>query len=115
MDLCSDVPCLTRRQERADGSLLISSIEARLGWWEKTASSKFPWLAKVAQVLLPRHVTTCAAERNWSVWGNVYTKARNRLAVGRAEKLIFIAGNKGCRNVSEEQEVTMLLLEEADD
>ena len=63
-----------------------------------------------------RHVTTCAAERNWSVWGYVYSKARNRLAIERAEKLIFIAGNKGCMLERDSEEVVMKLLagEEAD-
>ena len=28
----------------------------------------------------------------------MHTKARNRLTVERAEKLVFIAGNKGCSN-----------------
>jgi hypothetical protein len=26
---------------------------------------------------LSLHATTCAAERNWSLWGNVYSKARS--------------------------------------
>jgi hypothetical protein len=75
----------------------------------------------VAQALLPRHVSTFAAERNWSVWGNIYTlhlhiniyKARpaNRLSEERADKLIFIAGNKGCANLpGEAREMAMDLL-----
>jgi hypothetical protein len=43
--------------------------------------------------LLMFHATTCAAERNWSVWGNIFTKARNRLAIERAEKLVYARGN----------------------
>jgi hypothetical protein len=107
-DMCSDLPYLTKREESANRSVLISLIEARLGWWEKTANTMFPWLAKVAQALRPRHVTTCAAERNWS---NIYNKAHNRLSVERADKLIFIAGNKGCANLgAEAREVAMDLL-----
>ena len=95
--------------------MLISPLEARLGWGETTASSSVPWLAKGGQALLPRHVTTCSAERNWSVWGNVYTKARNRLAVERAEKLVFIAGNNGCSNGADAHEVAMEVLDAGDE
>jgi hypothetical protein len=35
---------------------------------------------------------SCASERNWSLWGNVFTKKRTRLAITRAEKLTFIRG-----------------------
>jgi hypothetical protein len=38
----------------------------------------------------------------------VYSKARNRLAISRAEKLIFIAGNKGAAATTEEQELQLL-------
>ncbi len=61
--------------------------------------------------MLPgRHVTTCAAERNWSAWGLVYTKTRNRLGIERAEKLVFIAGNKGSAKQRADEEVVMQLL-----
>ncbi len=38
--------------------------------------------------LLMFHATTCAAERKRSLWGNLFTKARNGLAIERAEKLV---------------------------
>jgi hypothetical protein len=43
-----------------------------------------------------RHIpnpTSCTIEHNWSLWGNVFTKRRNRLAITRAETLIFTRGN----------------------
>jgi hypothetical protein len=39
------------------------------------------------------HTTSCAAERNWSTWGHIYSKTRARLAIERAEKLVFIKQN----------------------
>jgi hypothetical protein len=39
------------------------------------------------------HVTACAAERNWSAWGHVYTKARNRMGLTLGEMIVFIKGN----------------------
>ncbi len=41
-------------------------------------------MAKAARRLLAVHVTTAAAERNWSVWGRTYTNIRNALSIDRA-------------------------------
>lgn len=43
------------------------------------------------------------------MWGNVFSKLRNRLAVQRAEKLIFITGNKGSMQGGDDLEVAMQL------
>jgi hypothetical protein len=64
--------------------------------------------------LLPRHATSCASERNWSVWGNTYTKLRNKLAIGTAEKMIFIAGNKGVVTHKPTPQVLIELLEDGE-
>eukprot|EP00955_Chlamydomonas_euryale_P071348 361046-Chlamydomonas_euryale.AAC.1 len=39
------------------------------------------------------HATSAASERNWSVWGHVYTKCRNMLKLDKASKIIFIRGD----------------------
>ncbi|KAL6751270.1 hypothetical protein V8C86DRAFT_1833810 [Haematococcus lacustris] len=36
------------------------------------------------------HVTTAAAERNWSSWGNTYNAGRSQLNVATAEKMVYI-------------------------
>ena len=41
------------------------------------------------------HVTSVAAERNWTAWGRVYTKARSRLGIDVANKLMAIKANLG--------------------
>eukprot|EP00798_Chlamydomonas_sp_ICE-L_P017606 gene17606-23939_t len=43
--------------------------------------------------LLSLHASSCAAERNWSTWGRMYTKLRSNLSHQMAEKLIFIKSN----------------------
>ena len=45
----------------------------------------------------------------------MFTKSRNRLAVERADKLVFIAANKGRMQGREDQEVFMQLLGASDD
>ena len=34
-----------------------------------------------------------SAERNWSIFGFIHSKARNRLSAGKAEKLVYIYNN----------------------
>jgi hypothetical protein len=95
------------------GKVVITPLVERVRWWDKGAEI-YPKCAIVARMVLPRQVTTCAAERNWSTWGLVFTKLRNRLALDRAGKLIFIAGNKGClKERNPDHQVVMQLLEEA--
>ncbi len=45
--------------------------------------------------MLLMHASTCASQRNCSAWGLVCTKARNRLAIERTEKIVYICGNAG--------------------
>ncbi|EFJ41284.1 hypothetical protein VOLCADRAFT_98721 [Volvox carteri f. nagariensis] len=80
---------------------------------------EYPALANVADRVLRMHTTTCAAERNWSLWGNIFSKARNRLAQERAEKLIYIRqnddSNKGKGSRLSDEEVVMTLLAAEDE
>jgi hypothetical protein len=104
---------LTDRQQHEGGKLaIISTVEDRREWWLKYASQSYPWLAKAAVRLLSMHVTTCAAERNWSVFGNVFSKARSRLAVSRAEKLVFIKANMGAQYNEGDSEILLDVMEE---
>ena len=55
------------------------------------ASEQFPLLSRAAHGLLGLHVTTPAAERNWSAWGRVYDSGlRSRLGVKTATNLVQI-------------------------
>lgn len=62
-------------------------------FWATKASHQFPLLATAAQKLLSAHVTTAAAERNWSAWGRTYTSLRNTLSIQTAERLIYVKAN----------------------
>jgi len=47
----------------------------------------------VAGRLLSAHLTSCATERNWSLFGNIFNKTKNHLVLERAQKIAFIRGN----------------------
>ncbi|KAL0028378.1 hypothetical protein WJX77_003034 [Trebouxia sp. C0004] len=36
------------------------------------------------------HATSCAPERNWSHWGNIYNKKRTSMKLSTAERLVFV-------------------------
>ena len=50
-------------------------------------------LSPVASIILQIRPTSAASERNWSLFGNTYTKARNRLTNTRVEELVAIRAN----------------------
>ncbi len=92
--MAKHLPSLTEREcEGEDGPHLLKPVQQRRNWWRVYGKGSFPLISKVASRLLSMHVTTCASERDWSLWGNVYVKARNRLALEKAERLIFVKGN----------------------
>ena len=69
-------------------------------------------MASVARRVLSLHATSCAPERNWSLLGQLYRKNRSRLAIARAEKLVFISSaakvaRQECKS-AEEQELELL-------
>jgi hypothetical protein len=74
--------------ETVDGALTY-----RRNFWQGHMSSKFPRMAAVAGRLLSARVTSCATERNWSLFGNIFSKTKNRLMLERAQKTAFIWGN----------------------
>jgi hypothetical protein len=49
-------------------------------------------------------VTSCAPERNWSLFGNAFSKTKNRLVLERVKKIAVIRGNskEGGRGADEE-------------
>ena len=67
--------------------------------------------SRVAARLLYMHLTACACERNWSAWGQMYTKLRFKMAVERARKLIYVHGN-GKESGKEDMDLCLNLLEE---
>lgn len=91
-NLADFMPSVTPQVD-GEGKRTLPAMELRRTFWENHASKEFPLLAKAATRLLSMHVTTCSSERNWSIWGKVYTKDRNRLGLSLGEKIVFIRGN----------------------
>ncbi|KAJ9530368.1 hypothetical protein QJQ45_000738 [Haematococcus lacustris] len=81
----------TRTDE--DGKTTTACISVRSGFWTFLGARCFPNLRLAAVRLLAMHVTTAAAERNWSSWGNTYNAGRSQLNVATAEKMVFIKAN----------------------
>jgi hypothetical protein len=79
----------SNKRKRAE----IPSMSMRLKIWSKFGAKEFGSLTKVVQRLLACHATSCATERNWSLWGRVYTASRNALGMERGKKLISICAN----------------------
>ena len=66
----------------------IAPATSCIDLWGKNRSKKYVGLGLVAtHVTMP--VTSCAAERNWSIWGQVYMKTRSNLvcSVRRIESM----------------------------
>ncbi|XP_074112281.1 uncharacterized protein LOC141535985 [Cotesia typhae] len=68
-----------------------SKISNSITWWKLYFSNRD--LAKLAVIILNIPATSAACERNWSVFGNIKTKKRNRLSVEKTEKLVFVKSN----------------------
>jgi hAT family C-terminal dimerisation region len=106
------LPTLTRRTPLPNGKVQLVDSGMRRGWWQTIARPHFPHLSRVAVRLLSFHVTACASERNWSLWGNVYPKCRSNLAIERGGKLVFIKGNDKAASDKTDEEVMLTLMEE---
>ena len=88
---------LSKRNYDADPTVLqilrSPSLAHARNFWLLKAASLFPKLTFAANKLLSAHVTTAAAERNWSAWGRTYTSLRANLSLESAEKMIYVKAN----------------------
>jgi hypothetical protein len=91
----------SRRTETVDGArtkVVLASGSSRRGLWTGHLAKKtghlagFPLLALCADRLLSMHATSAATERNWSVWGQIYTKYR-RLGLIKGGKIVYVRCN----------------------
>ena len=67
----------------------VAPVAMRRRFWLRYKET-YPLAAAAANRLLAVHVTTAAAERNWSAWGRMYDGIRNRLSIEVSEKCIFV-------------------------
>jgi hypothetical protein len=109
-DMAADLATLTERRQGDDGpAIFVASSEMRRGFWD-VHSEHFPLISKCAIKLLSFHVTSCATERNWSVWGRLCTKTTNRRLLERAEKLVAIMAHKNTAAAVDAEEKLITLL-----
>jgi hypothetical protein len=106
--MAEDLPALTERRQVEGGGALVASAVMRRGFWD-VHSEHFPHIAGAAIKLLSFHVTSCATERNWSVWGRLCTRTTNRRLLERAEKLVTIMASRPDRAAEVEEELLSLL------
>ena len=85
--------------------MVATAIQRRIFWQRLRAP--FPLCSVAANKLLSVHVTTAAAERNWSAWGRTYTAIRNRLGVDIAEKLVFVKANYPVEQLAGDESVAL--------
>ena len=72
-------------------------------WWSQQFGHTV--LAKVALDILSISPSAGAAERNWSTFGYIHSKSRNRLRNPRVDKLVYIYTNANLLNNIQRQEV----------
>jgi len=76
---------------------------------------QFPMMAAAAGRLLSAHVTSCATERNWSQFGSIFTKTKNRLALKRAHKIAYVRSNNSKGATGADEEVMLFVADVADE
>jgi len=84
-------PFQSRSSWTAINSIKNNSITAA-NWWKCNFKNKSV-LADIAEVLLTLPSSTACAERNWSVWGNIHSKNRNKLKTSTTGKLASVYHN----------------------
>jgi hypothetical protein len=83
---------LVKETELPDGFFKRTSapVHKRKLVWEKVLSQLYPELAKVASLYLSTlHCTSCAVERDLSVFGRILDKLRGSLHLKRADKMVY--------------------------
>jgi hypothetical protein len=85
---------------------------SRVKVWKRGVET-YPALCDVACHLLLAHATSAASERNWSLWGQVFTGARRQPRMKNAKMLIAISANdRANNNVSKDFEVALSVVED---
>lgn len=108
------LPLLTKREQQESGKVLLAKSSSRRAWWDRSGRRAFPLIAEAAMRLLSFHVTSCSAERNWSTWGHLCKKARNRLALTRAEMLVTVqCSEREAKSAEAGEEIVLRVLAEA--
>lgn len=94
-----------KERDPVTGRMRAVNPQSRRLVWE-TCLSEFKSLGRVAVRLIFLHATSCGLKCNWSLWRWAYRNGNSRLAVEKAEKMIFIASHAKLerRDYSNEEE-----------
>lgn len=106
VDVCE---ALNERTTLEDGRVRVCDADSRRAFWLIHMHPFFPTMAAAAGRLLSAHVTSCSTERNWSLFGHIFTKTKNRLALERAKKVAYIRSNSSSGATGADEEVALSL------
>jgi hypothetical protein len=66
-----------------------------------------------SQRLMHCHATSASSERNWSLWGRIYSAARSKLGMERAKALIAICSAESAKMPEKERfAITLNLIDQ---
>lgn len=84
-----------RAQEGLFGSVNAQkNIKAMPAWkWWGQYGATVPELQAAARKILAQCSSACSCERNWSTYGFIHSKLRNRLRPERARDLVYVFSN----------------------
>ncbi|CAG8739958.1 7474_t:CDS:2, partial [Ambispora leptoticha] len=67
-------------------------VQNPINWWG-LFKGRYPALSEVALRILSIPATSAACERNWSTFGLIHNKLRNRLTDSKVEKCVYVQWN----------------------
>ncbi len=82
----------------------LKSFDVHRNFYSVKSDFELPYTTIASGKLIGFHATTGAVERNWNLWGRIYTSARNSLDPQRAEKLVFIKANTTTTRGSDQED-----------
>jgi len=109
---------LSKCSKAGKGALLhkqLSGVQAGNGASSTGKFQQFPMMAVATSRLLSAHVTSCSTERNWSQFGSIFTKTKNRLALERARKIAYVRSNNRKGATGADEEVMLSVADVADE
>ncbi|XP_051136526.1 uncharacterized protein LOC127255179 [Andrographis paniculata] len=77
-------------------AIRVVSTSLPADWWNMYGDEA-PNLRKIALKVLSQTCTSSGCERNWSTWALIHTKLRNRLAIEKLHKLVYVHYNMRLR------------------
>jgi len=91
------------------GHVIVCDTDPRRVFWLIHMHPFYPLMAAAAGWLISAHVTSCSSERNWSLFGIIFSKAKNRLALEKTNKLSYIRSNSDSGGTGADKEFALSL------